>query len=402
MLEGNVVREGRFTMHHPTTRRAFLSAAGVSAAGLLLPQRSTAAAVSAPTAPVAVSQCHSYGAESSAALARMFDQLGGLGSLVKGKTVGIKINLTGTPETRLGHYRSEQSHWTHYAIIGATIEQMFRAGATRVRLLESPWATTDPLEEYMLGGGWEPRDLLNAGPKVEMENTGYLGTGKRYSHFNVPNGGLLFKSYELNHSYEDLDVFVSIAKMKNHATCGVTLSMKNCFGITPCTIYGEASAEDGGPTVVPRGGRGSVFHNGSRQPSKPAVAENDKKTPRDGGYRVSRAVADLVAARPIHLAIVEGIETMTGGEGPWIQGSRYLAPGLLVAGLNPVTTDAVSMALMGYDPMADRGTAPFENCDNTLRLAESLGVGTRDLKRIEVLGTPIDKAKVDFRAALKS
>ena len=31
-------------------------------------------------------------------------------------------------------------------------------------------------------------------------------------------------------------------------------------------------------------------------------------------------------------------------------------PGLLVAGDNPVSTDAVGTALMGYDPMADRGT----------------------------------------------
>jgi hypothetical protein len=47
--------------------------------------------------------------------------------------------------------------------------------------------------------------------------------------------------------------------------------------------------------------------------------------------------------------------------------------------------------------MADRGTPPFETCDSTLRLAEQLGVGTRDLSRIEVLGTPIAEARFDFR-----
>jgi hypothetical protein len=51
---------------------------------------------------------------------------------------------------------------------------------------------------------------------------------------------------------------------------------------------------------------------------------------------------------------------------------------------------------MGFDPMADRGTPPFETCDSTLRLAEQLGVGTRDLSRIEVLGTPIDRARYRF------
>ena len=110
-----------------------------------------------------------------------------------------------------------------------------------------------------------------------------------------------------------------------------------------------------------------------------------------------RVVADLVASRPIHLAIVEGIDSMAGGEGPWIRGSRPNSPGLMVAGLNPVSTDAVCMGLMGFDPMADRGTAPFERCDSTLRLAEEHGVGTRDLSRIEVIGTPIREALFDFR-----
>jgi hypothetical protein len=56
---------------------------------------------------------------------------------------------------------------------------------------------------------------------------------------------------------------------------------------------------------------------------------------------------------------------------------------------------------MGFDPMADRGTPPFERCDSTLRLAEDVGLGTRDLKRIEVIGTPIAEAIFDFAAIRK-
>ena len=66
-----------------------------------------------------------------------------------------------------------------------------------------------------------------------------------------------------------------------------------------------------------------------------------------------------------------------------------MQPGVLIAGTNPVTTDAVATAVMGYDPRADRGTAPFRTCDNTLLLAEGHGIGTTDLKRIEVRGVPI-------------
>jgi hypothetical protein len=59
------------------------------------------------------------------------------------------------------------------------------------------------------------------------------------------------------------------------------------------------------------------------------------------------------------------------------------------------------MAMMGFDPMADRGTPPFERCDSTLKLAEEAGIGTRDLQRIEVIGASIAEVKFDFAAIRK-
>ena len=53
---------------------------------------------------------------------------------------------------------------------------------------------------------------------------------------------------------------------------------------------------------------------------------------------------------------------------------------------------------MNFAPMADRGTPPFERCDSTLRLAEDLGVGTHDLRRIEVVGAPIQEGMCRFRS----
>lgn len=372
------------------TRRQMLASLGALVVGRV-PD------LASPTAPVAIGKCASYGTELLPTLACMFDQLGGLSGLVKGKTVSIKLNLTGRGTYRMGYTPVELAQWTHWRVIAATVHLLSRAGAKRIRLLESPWATADPVEEYMLEGGWEPREFTSAAPNVEFENTNYLGCGKKYSRFQVPRGGLLFPAYDLNHSYEDCDVFVSIAKLKEHATAGVTLSMKNCFGMTPCTIYGDAAGVDE-PSEVPTSGRGPL-HNGNRQPSKCSPPELDPSSPRDGGYRVPRAVADLVAARPIHLAVIDGIVSMAGGEGPWVPGVRPVSPGVLITGTNCVTTDAVATAVMGFDPMADRGTAPFETCDSTLRLAEKLGVGTRDLSKIEVVGTPIKSAVFKFRAA---
>jgi uncharacterized protein (DUF362 family) len=330
----------------------------------------------------------------------MFDQLGGLEELVRGKTVAIKLNLTGVATDRLGYMPPGITHWVHPQVIGATVHLLAKAGAHRIRLLESPMVTTEPLEEFMLQANWEPRDFLSAAARVEFENTNYLGSGKKYSRFWVPGGGLMFKGYDLNHSYEDCDVFVSLAKLKEHTTAGITLSMKNCFGITPCTIYGDNAPEDE-PGLVPLGGRGPI-HAMNRLPPKSAPPLVNPNVPKDsGGYTVPRVVADLVAARPIHLAIIDGIQTVTGGETPGAvlqTKGRHVQPGLLVAGTNCVATDAVGMALMGFDPMADRGTPPFETSDSTLRLAEQLGVGPRDLNQIEVLGTPIAKARFNFRS----
>jgi hypothetical protein len=184
--------------------------------------------------------------------------------------------------------------------------------------------------------------------------------------------------------------------MKEHGTAGITLSMKNCFGITPCTIYGDGAGADE-PGLIPQGGRGPI-HYGNRQPSKTSPPENDPASPRDGGYRVPRCVADLVAARPVHLAIIDGIASMTGGEGVG-RNNRAVQPRVLVAGTNAVCVDAVGAAVMGFDPMAGRGTAPFERCDSTLRLAEELGAGTRDLKKIEVIGARISDLVFDYRKA---
>jgi hypothetical protein len=67
-------------------------------------------------------------------------------------------------------------------------------------------------------------------------------------------------------------------------------------------------------------------------------------------------------------------------------------------GRNAVSTDAVAVAVMGFDqPRAPRGVAPFAACDNHLLLAEQAGLGTADLGRIEVRGLSIPEARYPYR-----
>jgi uncharacterized protein (DUF362 family) len=374
------------------TRRDLLIAAGI---GL------TAGRVAAaPAARVAVARCPDYAAAVRPALRRMFDGIGGIGSLVAGKSVAIKINMANPLRARTGYRPAWYTRWSHPAVIAAAVSLIGAAGARRIRILEGSCEDDSPLEENVLQGGWDPRDLLGAATNVEMENTDSLGLGNQYARLKVPGGGLIYPSFDCNHSYVDCDVMVSIAKLKEHQSAGVALSMNNMIGIAPATIYGDAAGFEE-PAERPFGRRG-MFHTGRRQPPSTVPAETNPGSPRDAGYRIPRVTADLVAARPIDLAIIDGIETQTSVEGtapaPGARRRIHLVrPGILVAGFNPVCTDAVATALMGFDPGADRGTPPFENCDSTLKLAEEAGIGTRELERIEVVGGPIRKLRFPFR-----
>jgi len=342
----------------------------------------------APASPVAIAQCASYEEDLAAVLERMFDQLGGAGALVRNKTVTIKLNLTGSPANRWQGRPLGVTHYTHPRTALAMAYVLARAGARRIRFVESCWATAGPLEEYLLEAGWNVRQLRNAAPEVSFVNTNARGAWKDYARFAVPGGGIVYPAYLLSRAYEETDVLVSMAKLKDHATTGITLAMKNLFGATPASIYGDDAGLEA-PNEQPEKGRVLVCHEGKRQPAPPAPAERDPSSPRDPGYRMPRIVAELNAARPIHISFIDGIETIAGGEGPWIRNLRHVKPGLLVLGTNPVCTDAVAAALMGYDPRAPRGARPFTHCDNMLLLAEQLGVGSADLARIEVLGGKI-------------
>ena len=367
-------------------RREFLGLLG--AAGL--------PAKEPPAPSVAVAKCPSYNEDLNAVLSTMFDQIGGLSGLVRGKTVTVKLNLTGSPGNRVEGRPPAVTHFSHPKMAGSLAHLLGRAGARRIRFVESCWATAGPLEEFMLDSGWNVRALKNAAAAVEFENTNALGKSKSYARFRVPGGAYIYPAYDLNKAYEETDVLVSMSKLKEHATCGVTLALKNCFGITPASIYGDDTREDE-PNESPTKGRVEVLHYGKRRPPKSAPQELDPASSREAGYRVPRIVTDLAAARPIELSIIDGIETIAGGEGPWVSGVRRVQPGVLVVGTNPVTTDAVATAIMGFDPRAERGTAPFLTCDNTMRLAEAVGIGTTDLKKIEVRGVAIDAARIRFR-----
>ena len=138
-----------------------------------------------------------------------------------------------------------------------------------------------------------------------------------------------------------------------------------------------------------------LLHSAKRKVPAGVPGELPHSWPDHWKHRVPRITADLAGARPVDLAVVDGIETNRGGEGPWVKSVEAVRPGLLFAGRNAVCTDAICAAAMGYDPQAPHGSFPFPG-DNHLLLLSQVGVGAIDPRRIEVRGLPLAKALFPF------
>jgi len=375
------------------TRRDFLRGAGALAGASLVGPWALEllhAAPRKPSSPVSIARCKEYDLKAVLKqLHTLADQLGGLGKLVAGKTIAVKVNLTGNPRQQALGLPAGRTYQVHPNMVLATAMLLDAAGARRLRFVEGTYQT-GPFEKYLQGAGWDLKALSGLKAAVEYEDTRNRGKGKSYHEVKVPWGGSLFPAYRLNHSYVDCDVYVSLAKLKNHLTAGVTLSMKNNFGITPTALYGHHEPDEQNTS-----NRFTIFHTGKERPADGLPQEVAPKSPRRTSYRVPRHTVDAVGIRPIDLAIIDGIETVSGGEGPWAELAAQ-KPGLLLAGRNPLCTDAIATAVMGYDPMAKAATGPFPG-DNHLALAAAVGLGTNDPREIEVRGLSLKEALHPFR-----
>jgi uncharacterized protein (DUF362 family) len=301
-----------------------------------------------------------------AAMTRMLDDLGGLGDLIKpGARVGIKPNLTGgtwsdpslpAPATELFN--------THPALVQVLIELLIEAGAGTITIMEG---LGDPLAYE----GWGYSDVARA-TGAELLDLCFADPYPDFTAFPVGPNYHVYESFLMNPALAELDVFISVAKMKCHTSAGVTLSLKNLFGIPPISLYRRSPDQN----------NRSSFHG-------------------DAAYetRVPRVIVDINQARPVHLAIIDGIMTAEGGAGPWNREAAQVRPGVLVAGKDPVATDAVATAIMGFDPTAASRTTPFLFCDNHLALAAEGGLGTNLLSEIGVHGPSIADLSYPFRPA---
>ncbi|MFV1987040.1 MAG: DUF362 domain-containing protein, partial [Gemmatimonadota bacterium] len=145
----------------------------------------------------------------------------------------------------------------------------------------------------------------------------------------------------------DAGLFVSMPKLKTHHWAGVTLSMKNLFGIVPSAIYGWPK---------------NVLHWAGLEGS----------------------ILDINAALDVpRFNIVDGILGMEGN-GP-IQGEPREV-GVLLFGEDPVAVDATGARLMSIDP---RKLGYLEQADAFLgNIGEDI---------VEQRGEPVTRFRTNFR-----
>src|SRR5262249_56531833 len=101
-----------------------------------------------------LARCKTYDREAIfGQLQTMMDQLGGLARLVAGKTVAVKVNLTGNPRQPALGLPASRTYHVHPDVVLATARLLDQAGARCIRFVECTYQT-GPFEPYLAAAGW--------------------------------------------------------------------------------------------------------------------------------------------------------------------------------------------------------------------------------------------------------
>ncbi|MFX1258363.1 MAG: DUF362 domain-containing protein [Promethearchaeota archaeon] len=166
-----------------------------------------------------------------------------------------------------------------------------------------------------------------------------LNSDERINDIKIPNPFAL-KSVNVAKTVMDASCIISVPSLKTHRMATTTLSMKNIMGV-----------------ILPKG----IMHS-----------------------KIHQKIADLVSLLRFKMKfqIIDGIIGSSGSE----LGGTPIKMDLIIAGEDPVAVDRVGSAIIGYDPDKVK----------YLKFAEKKGLGTANLEKIEIIGTPIKEVYHKF------
>jgi uncharacterized protein (DUF362 family) len=277
------------------TRRTLLTGFGASVAAGLGAQQVCDWDEWSNRARVFIASASSYETDLESLISAGLEELGLAASWVKRKSVLLKPNLVeasgDAPQIN-----------THPAVVRATAAVFRSWGAREVLVAEGAGHCRD---------GQLVLDESGMGATLRESKLDFVDLNYDEIVF-VPNrmGMTSMKELALPATLKQVDLIVSLPKMKTHHWVGVTLSLKNLFGVMPGIFYGWPK---------------NVLHYAGIIPS----------------------ILDIAAAVHPHLAIVDGIIGMEG-DGPVMGTSRYA--GVLVMGTNLPAVDATCARLMKINP----------------------------------------------------
>ena len=289
---------------------------------------------------------------------------------------------------------------THRDTLGATIDAVFSAGARHVTVAEGATDATTGFDRF----GFQ-REA--AGLPVRFLDLNREETRWGPLELTALRGEVLVA--RVARTITESPCRVSLALAKTHVTSIVTLGLKNMLSsIHPddrVMMHGHAGGGNGYSgwkrlaveflkqdnlavnaltRIMGRVRRARIALRAARATGDPFEA----LTPAELGYlrsveAMNRNLVALAHATKPHLAVVDGFVGMHR-EGP-----RHGTPiklGVIVAGTDAVAVDAVSAAVMGFDPTAI----------GYLAYAHAAGLGEIDLERIEIVGDPIARVRRRF------
>jgi uncharacterized protein (DUF362 family) len=355
------------------SRRKFINTLSAATTGLILAPYIKSDSIFAygydDTTPyiseVAITGADNYGsAYVRQKVEHLFEEIGGISDIVRpGHRVAVKINLVGGSGNAFSiRHQGRQIYetmWTHPEVLRATGELLIDNGVS-------------PGDLYIVEALWDDASYNNFGYRDVQEHLGvqFIDLDKKepYDDFvEIPVGenGFHYESFICNRILDEIDVYISIGKMKQHSGAGVTHTIKNQIGIVPLHRY----------TMPSDTGRRGELHTGGGIE----------------GTHLPRSISDLFFARPVHLSIVDGIMNSEGGEGVWNNTFKPADYNVLLAGKDPVATDSVASYMMGNDPEADRFRLPNGNyADNYLKMLSNKGAGTNKMNEIKLVGDGAD------------
>lgn len=214
---------------------------------------------------------------------------------VKGKRILLKPNLV--------EFDPKGAINTHPAVIEATITAFKTLGAREVIVAEGPGHRRD--NEYLLVASGLYDVIKEHRIRYVDLNTDDIRLTKLKSNFTN------FKQLYLPETLYNADLLVSMPKLKTHHWAGVTLSLKNMFGVVPGSVYGWPK---------------NALHWAG----------------------IVGSILDINSSLPLpRFAIVDGIVGMEGN-GP-LQGQEKKS-GVLILGDDLVAVDATAARLMKLEP----------------------------------------------------